>query len=149
MYAPEDLINKIKNQPELFIKNISNGHSFWKANDNDNMKFNAIVGNPPYQVMDGGGTGSSAQAIYNKFVDIARSFNPQYISMIMPSRWMTGGKGLNKFRESMLNDKHIRVLHDYMDAHDCFPTVAIEGGICYFMWDKDSPGQMSFRLSYT
>ena len=148
LYAPEDLINKIKNQPELFIKNISNGHSFWKANDNDNMKFNAIVGNPPYQVLDGGGTGSSAQAIYNKFVDIARSFNPQYISMIMPSRWMTGGKGLNKFRESMLNDKHIRVLHDYMDAHDCFPTVAIEGGICYFMWDRDSPGKCHF-VSHT
>lgn len=144
----EDLINQIKNKPQNFIEKMAKGCSFWKANDNDNMKFNAIVGNPPYQVMDGGGTGSSAQAIYNKFVDIARSIKPRYISMIMPSRWMTGGKGLDKFRESMLDDKHIRVLHDYMDAHDCFPTVAIEGGICYFMWDKDSQGKCDF-ISHT
>lgn len=144
----EDLINQIKNKPQNFIEKMAKGRSFWKANDNDNMKFNAIVGNPPYQVIDGGGTGSSAQAIYNKFVDIARSIKPRYISMIMPSRWMTGGKGLDKFRESMLDDKHIRVLHDYMDAHDCFPTVAIEGGICYFMWDKDSQGKCDF-ISHT
>ena len=144
----EDLINQIKNKPQNFIEKMAKGRSFWKANDNDNMKFNAIVGNPPYQVMDGGGTGSSAQTIYNKFVDIARSIKPRYISMIMPSRWMTGGKGLDKFRESMLDDKHIRVLHDYMDAHDCFPTVAIEGGICYFMWDKDSQGKCDF-ISHT
>jgi hypothetical protein len=144
----EDLINQIKNKPQNFIEKMAKGRSFWKANDNDNMKFNAIVGNPPYQVMDGGGTGSSAQAIYNKFVDIARSIKPRYISMIMPSRWMTGGKGLDKFRESMLDNKHIRVLHDYMDAHDCFPTVAIEGGICYFMWDKDSQGKCDF-ISHT
>lgn len=142
----EDLINQIKNKPQNFIEKMAKGRSFWKANDN--MKFNAIVGNPPYQVMDGGGTGSSAQAIYNKFVDIARSIKPRYISMIMSSRWMTGGKGLDKFRESMLDDKHIRVLHDYMDAHDCFPTVAIEGGICYFMWDKDSQGKCDF-ISHT
>lgn len=144
----EDLINQIKNKPQNFIEKMAKGHSFWKANDDDNMKFNAIVGNPPYQVMDGGGTGSSAQAIYNKFVDIARSIKPRYISMIMPSRWMTGGKGLDKFRESMLDDKHIRVLHDYMDAHDCFPTVAIEGGICYFMWDNDCQGKCDF-ISHT
>ena len=144
----EDLINQIKNKPQNFIEKMAKGRSFWKANDDDNMKFNAIVGNPPYQVMDGGGTGSSSQAIYNKFVDIARSIMPQYISMIMPSRWMTGGKGLDKFRESMLNDKHIRIIHDYMDAQDCFKTVAIEGGICYFMWDKDNQGKCDF-VSHT
>ena len=140
----EDLINQIKNKPANFIEKVAKGRSYWKAIDDDNMKFNAVVGNPPYQVMDGGGTGSSAQAIYNKFVDIARSIHPQYISMIMPSRWMTGGKGLSKFRETMLNDKHIRILHDYMDAHECFPTVAIEGGICYFMWDRDCQGICKF-----
>ena len=144
----EDLINQIKNKPQNFIEKMAKGRSFWKANDDDNMKFNAIVGNPPYQVMDGGGTGSSSQAIYNKFVDIARSIMPQYISMIMPSRWMTGGKGLDKFRESMLNDKHIRIIHDYMDAQDCFKTVAIEGGICYFLWDKDNQGKCDF-VSHT
>ena len=141
MYAPDDLINKIKNQPELFIK---------KVHDlvGNGMKINAIVGNPPYQVMDGGGTGSSAQAVYNKFVDIARSIGSRYISMIIPSRWMTGGKGLDKFRESMLADRRIEVLHDYMDAHDCFPTVAIEGGICYFMWNNDYWGKCAF-VSHT
>jgi len=144
----EDLINQIKNKPQNFIEKMAKGCSFWKANDDDNMKFNAIVGNPPYQVMDGGGTGSSSQAIYNKFVDIARSIRPRYISMIMPSRWMTGGKGLDKFRESMLNDKHINILHDYIDAHNCFPTVAIEGGICYFLWNMDYNGKCSF-ISHT
>ena len=98
--------------------------------------------------MDGGGTGSSAQAIYNRFVNIARAAKPKYISMIMPSRWMTGGKGMDKFRESMLNDKRIRSIHDYLDAHDCFPSVAIEGGICYFMWDKDWQGKCNF-VSHT
>ena len=94
------------------------------------MKINAIVGNPPYQVMDGGGTGSSAQAIYNKFVEVGKCLNPNYLTMIIPSRWMTGGKGLDKFREAMLADTHIRLLHDYLDSHECFPTVAIEGGVC-------------------
>lgn len=138
----EDLINQIKNKPEHFIKQVEKFVS--DRTGIKNMKFNAIVGNPPYQVMDGGGTGSSAQAIYNKFVDIARSIKPRYISMIMPSRWMTGGKGLDKFRESMLNDRRIRNLHDYMDAHDCFPTVAIEGGICYLTWDKEYEGKCNF-----
>lgn len=125
MWAPDDLINKIKNQPDLFIKKVKNLIG-------KKVKINAIVGNPPYQVMDGGGTGSSAQAIYNKFVEVGKCLNPNYLTMIIPSRWMTGGKGLDKFREAMLADTHIRLLHDYLDSHECFPTVAIEGGVCYF-----------------
>lgn len=137
MWAPDDLINKIKNQPDLFIKKVKNLIG-------KKVKINAIVGNPPYQVMDGGGTGSSAQAIYNKFVEVGKCLNPNYLTMIIPSRWMTGGKGLDKFREAMLADTHIRLLHDYLDSHECFPTVAIEGGVCYFRWDKDCIDKCKF-----
>ena len=137
MLAPDDLINKIKNQPDLFIKKVKNLIG-------KKVKINAIVGNPPYQVMDGGGTGSSAQAIYNKFVEVGKCLNPNYLTMIIPSRWMTGGKGLDKFREAMLADTHIRLLHDYLDSHECFPTVAIEGGVCYFRWDKDCIDKCKF-----
>lgn len=140
MWAPDDLINKIKNQPELFIK---------KVHDlvGKDVKIKAIVGNPPYQEVDGGG-GSSAKPVYDKFVNIASSIKPFYISMIMPSRWMTGGKGLDDFRLSMLSNHHIRVLHDYLDASTCFPNVAIEGGICYFLIDSKNEGVCQF-VSHT
>lgn len=82
----EDLINQIKNKPGNFIEKVVKGKTFWKANNNDNMKFNAIVGNPPYQIMDGGGTGSSAMPVYNYFVKIATQLCPSYISMIMPAK---------------------------------------------------------------
>ena len=121
---------------------MAKGRSFWKANDDDNMKFNAIVGNPPYQVMDGGAQ-ASATPIYNKFVDIAKAISPTYISMIMPARWYSGGKGLDDFRESMLCDKRISLLHDYLNGKVCFPNVEIKGGICYFLWDRTWNGECS------
>lgn len=114
---------------------MAKGRSFWKANDNDNMKFNAIVGNPPYQVMDGG-AGASARPVYNIFVDIAKKLKAEYISMIMPARWYAGGKGLDEFRDDMLNDKSISLLVDYFDATDVFPRIDISGGICYFLWNR-------------
>lgn len=138
----EDLINQIKNKPQNFIEKMAKGRSFWKANDDDNMKFNAIVGNPPYQVMDGGAQ-ASATPIYNKFVDIAKAISPTYISMIMPARWYSGGKGLDDFRESMLCDKRISLLHDYLNGKVCFPNVEIKGGICYFLWDRTWNGECS------
>ena len=104
-----------------------------KFNDNL-MKFNAIVGNPPYQEDDGGGTGSSAKPIYNLFVDIAKKLEPKYLSMIIPTRWFAGGKGLDEFREEMLNDIHITQLHDYLNPESLFPNTNIRGGICYFLW---------------
>ena len=113
--------------------------SFWKGNSSkQEMKFNAVVGNPPYQIMDGGGTGSSATPIYNKFVDLAKLLNPNNVSMIIPAKWYTGGKGLDEFRANMLNDKQLIKLFDYEDSRDCFPTVDIAGGVCYFLWNKGS-----------
>ncbi|HAL65748.1 MAG TPA: DEAD/DEAH box helicase [Bacteroidales bacterium] len=140
----EDLVNQITNKSANFAEKVKQGKTYWKSNNNDNMKFNAIVGNPPYQVMDGGGTGSSAIPVYNRFVEIAKLIKPDYISMIMPSRWMTGGKGLDDFRFKMLNDKHIRILHDYLESSFIFTSVQIEGGICYFLYDNKYKGKCIF-----
>ncbi len=112
----------------------------------NNMKFDVIIGNPPYQMSDGGGTGDSAKPLYHLFWKQAIKLNPRYVCFIIPSRWMKGGKGLDSFRESMKSDTRIRYIFDFEDAKECFPGLHIDGGVCYLLWDESHSGSVEYHF---
>lgn len=131
----DDLTPLVMVYKNKFIRTVLNGKDYWNVNKKEQMKFDAIIGNPPYQVNIGEQKDNYGIPLYNQFVEIAREMKPNYISMIMPSRWFTGGRGLENFRRSMLADMHVRAIYDFVDSKDLFPTVDISGGVNYFLWD--------------
>lgn len=138
----DDLINMMKNKPRQFVDRVLKP-SYWKQEGVETMKFDAVVGNPPYQ-LETGSTSRQATPIYNIFVEQAKSLSPRYLSMIMPSRWFAGGMGLDQFRNNMMNDHHISKIVDYVNAKDCFPQISISGGVCYFLRDAQYIGNCDF-----
>ena len=135
----EDLVGQFKNKTKVVINKISQ-KSYWINGEHGIMKFDAIVGNPPYQLMDGGSK-ASAVPLYDAFVNGAIAFNPMYVSMIIPAKWYTGGRGsLDTFRANFLSDKRVQRIYDYVESKDCFSNVDIAGGVCYFLWNQNYCG---------
>ncbi len=118
----------------------SHAYQFIHAEQVFDMKFDVIIGNPPYQLNVGVEQESYAIPLYHNFIQQAQRLEPRYLSMIVPSRWFAGGRGLDEFRDQMLHDDRIRIIHDFSNAGDCFPGVEIKGGVCYFLWDRENRG---------
>ena len=140
MWTPDDLINKIKNQPELFIKKVQDLVG-------KKVKINAIVGNPPYQDMGGSG-GTNDAPIYQEFGMIASRIKPKYVSLVIPSRWFAAGRDnlIGDFRSHMLNSGNIQRLVTYNNSRELFPNVEIKGGICYYLEDFAYKGICNYTL---
>lgn len=149
----EDLINKITNQSDMFIKKMHDGKNYWNNDElEEYMKFNAVVGNPPYQVSFEKGTSkdsdSKATAIYPYFMDIAVALKPSYVSLITPSRWMTrAGQGIkNNWVDKYLGSNHFMKIHDFLNAQSCFEGVDIKGGVNYFILSPSYVGKCNYYL---
>ena len=150
-YYP-NLIENISERPEAVVNTFRDGKHFWHINDNQNMKLDAIVGNPPYQVMQAtekaGINSAFASAVYPQFIELSRKLKPSYISLISPSRWMTKtGQGISDdWVDDMINCNHIMTIHDYYNALDCFNGVEIKGGISYFLFCESNTGRCNYTL---
>ena len=146
----EDLLNKITNQPQLFTEKVTNGRLYWKNYEiEDKMKFNAIVGNPPYMLTNASNSGiNNATAIYQHFIEIARVIKPAYISMITPSKWMTkAGQGIkDEWVDSMINSNAFTVIHDFLDSSHIFEGVGIGGGVSYFLMNSEYSGECDYYI---
>jgi hypothetical protein len=140
-----DLVATLKDNLKTFTQTISRG-TFWNRKDKT-MKFDTIVGNPPYQ-LEGGSGGTNDSPIYQYFCNAAKALNPNYISLIIPSKWFAAGREnlLGTFRREMLNDSHVKELFVYPNSRDLFPTVEIKGGVCYYMHDKDYSGLCKYTM---
>lgn len=135
--------DELENHAYAFI------HGSWaqKILETENMKFDVIIGNPPYQLGDGSGASSdAAMPIYQLFIEQAIKLNPDNLLMIVPSRWMVGGRGLNKFREKMIEDRRIKTIVDFEKSADCFAGLHIDGGVNYFLWQKDYDGLVDYTF---
>ncbi|MCI6282983.1 Eco57I restriction-modification methylase domain-containing protein [Selenomonas sp.] len=140
-----DIVDILRDNPKSFIRRIHQPQ-FWHkdpATKGNSMQFDAIVGNPPFQLKDNGNR-NSAKPLYQYFVTQSKAIAPHYLSMITPSRWFAGGKGLDDYRAAMLSDKRMKKLVDYVDSRDCFASVDIAGGVSYFFWDRGYNGPCEF-----
>lgn len=142
-----DMIEKDYTSYDLIKENELIENDELKFN-NQNMKFDVIVGNPPYQESDGGAQ-ASAKPIYQQFVDVAKTLDANYISMVMPTRWYAGGKGLDDFRNEMLDDIHISELHDFLKPDLIFQGINLRGGVCFFLRDKKHDNTKKLVNVYT
>lgn len=140
----ESILEELNTSVENFANKIIDP-KYWGRKELSKMKFNAIVGNPPYQNATGGGQ-AQGTPLYNKFVDLAIKCNPSFISMIMPSRWFAGGFAvLDDFRKKFIEGNHILNMHDFPNALNCFNNVQIKGGVCYFLYSNEYSGKCKFN----
>lgn len=144
-HAFDDLINQLKEKPQQFREKVLRGSTWGKKESV--MKFNAVVGNPPYQVNTGTST-AQAIPVYNLFIHESKAIQPNYISIISPSRWFAGGMGLDSFREEMLTDDRLRRIVDFTNAKELFPSASIGGGVNYFLWESTYHGKCLFTNNH-